>query len=95
MTTNTMHIHALCPKCRAAELEAIGQTVGDSDLQLLTCPSCDFVANLATVDPSLLTLRRGCSTCDECGAQVPDSVPDVVNAYHATSCSLHPSSVSQ
>jgi protein-L-isoaspartate O-methyltransferase len=30
--------------------------------------------------------------CDECGAAIPEA-PDLVNAYHAASCSLHPSAV--
>lgn len=29
--------------------------------------------------------------CDECGAQIPDSEPSMVNGSHEPSCSLHPS----
>jgi len=44
---------------------------------------------LARAGAGLVTCTSG-EYCDECGALIPDSQPDMFNADHDTSCSLYP-----
>jgi hypothetical protein len=37
--------------------------------------------------------RSSATECDECEQLIPDSEPNMINIYHAKSCSLHPASV--
>ncbi len=52
-------------------------------------PLCQFATGLTIIGNSLLLIEVH-TDCDECGASIPDSYPSEVNAYHASSCSLHP-----
>lgn len=44
-------------------------------------------------NPNFDPVSSGSTECDECGESIPDDEPNMVNANHDESCSLHPKNV--